>query len=257
MGGVPPEAFDFSFTAWAWVLAGTVAFVMGVSKTGIPGLGILAVTVFAMIMPAKDSVGAMLPMLLVGDVFAVAHYHRKADWKQLWRVLPPAAVGIVVGYFIMDAISGVLLKRAIGGIVVLLLAMELLRESRVYSDERVPHHWLFAWSLGTLAGLVTMMSNAAGPIIIVFLLAMRLDRFQFIGTIAWYFLILNLFKVPFSVHLKLISTHSLLFDLKLAPVILLGAWAGLYAPKWIPEKPFRYSVMALAAAAAVKLLTFG
>jgi len=257
MPGVPPEAFDFTLTAPQWLLAGTVAFVMGVSKTGIPGLGILAVTVFAMIMPAKDSVGAMLPMLLVGDVFAVSYYHRRADWKQLRRVLPPAAVGIVAGYFVMKIISDEVLKRVIGGIVVLLLAMQLLRDLEVYADERVPHHWLFAWSLGTLAGLVTMMSNAAGPIIIVFLLAMRLDRFQFIGTIAWYFLILNSFKVPFSMDLGLMTRASFLFDLKLAPVILLGAWAGLYAPRWIPEKPFRYTIMALAAAAAVKLLAFG
>jgi len=257
MGDLPPPAFDYVLTAPQWLLAGAVAFVLGVSKTGIPGLGILAVTVLAMIMPAKDSVGAMLPMLLVGDVFAVAYYHRRAEWKQLRRILPPAAIGIVVGFFVMDLISDAVLARALGGIVVALLAMDVLRDLNVYADERVPHHWLFAWSLGSLAGLVTMMSNAAGPIIIVFLLAIRLDRFRFIGTIAWYFLILNSFKVPFSVDLGLMTPGSLLFDLKLVPVILLGCWVGLYAPKWIPERPFRYTVMLLAAAAALKLLAFG
>jgi len=235
----------------------SAAFIIGVSKTGIPGIGILAVTVLAMSMPAKLSVGVMLPMLIVGDIFAVIYWHRKAQWKYLWRVAPPAAIGVVIGYFLMGAVGDALLRRLIGGIAIVLLTLQLLRERGFLTNERVPHHWLFAWMLGGLAGVVSMMCNAAGPIMIVFFLAMRLDRFQFIGTIAWYFMLLNLFKVPFFVSLGLISTRSLAFNLKLAPVIVLGAALGIFAPRWIPEKSFRYVIMTLAAAAGVKLLAFG
>jgi len=210
-----------------------------------------------MSMPAKLSVGVMLPMLIVGDVFAVIYWHRKAQWKHLWRVTPPALIGIIVGYFLMGAIGDALLRRLIGAIAIVLLSMQFLRDRGYFADERIPHHWLFAWSLGLSAGVVTMMCNAAGPIIIVFFLAMRLDRFQFIGTIAWYFMLLNLFKVPFFVGLGMITVDSLKFDLKLVPAILVGGVLGIFVPKWVPEKPFRYVIMVLAAAAAVKLLAFG
>lgn len=235
------------------------ALVIGVTKTGIPGIGILAVTLLATAMPenTKLSVGAMLPMLIVADVFAVIYYRRKAQWKYLWRILPPAAVGIVIGWGVMGWISDPALKRFIGGLVIALLTLQVLRDRGVLAGMSIPHHWAFAWSLGLLAGVVTFLSNAAGPIVIVFMLAMRMDRFQFIGTIAWYFMMLNWFKVPLFVHRQMITPDTLLFDLKLVPVILVGAAAGLLAPKWIPEKPFRYVIMTLAAAAAVRLLVSG
>jgi uncharacterized membrane protein YfcA len=242
---------------WQWLAAGVAALLIGLSKTGIPGIGILAVTLLATAMPAKTSVGVMLPLLIVGDVFAVAYYHGKAQWKYLRRVLAPAAVGLIVGYLAMGAVSDAALKRVIGAMAIGLLTMQFLRDRGVFADERIPHHWLFAWSLGTVAGIVTMMSNAAGPIMIVYFLAMGLDRFEFIGTLAWYFLLLNCAKTPFFVDLGMIGRDTILFDLKLTPLLLAGAAAGLLAPRRIPERPFRYVVMILAAAAAAKLLAFG
>ena len=239
-----------------WVAACAAAFIIGVSKTGIPGIGILAVTVLAMAFPAKLSVGVMLPMLIVGDVFAAIYYRRKPRWDILRRIIPPAAVGIVAGYFVMGAISGEALRPVIGGIALGLLTLQALSDVGVFTMERVPHHWAFAWVLATSAGVVTMLSNAAGPIMMVFFLAMQLDKYRFIGSIAWYFLLLNLFKVPFFIALDMISVKSLLFDATLAPVILIGAGLGLLAPKLIPERPFRWVIMILAASAAVKLLFF-
>ena len=241
----------------AWVGAGAAAFIIGLSKTGLPGIGILAVTVLAMSMPAKLSVGVMLPMLIVGDIFACIYYRRLPQWRYIWRVAPPAGVGIVIGFFLMGAIGEPLLRRLIGVIAIVLLTLQLLRDLGVFTNERIPHHWLFAWSLGLSAGIFTMMANAAGPIMIVFFLAMGLDRFRFIGTIAWYFMLLNLFKVPFFVGLGMIGGTSLFFDLKLVPVILIGACVGIFAPRLIPEKPFRWVILTLAAAAAIKLLAFG
>ena len=211
----------------------------------------------AMVMGAKESVGAMLPMLIVGDVFAVLYWHRKADWGIIRRILLPAATGIVAGWFVLGWISDPVLKRAIGGIVVGLITLQVLRDYGIFADERVPHHWSFAWVMGVMAGVVTMLANAAGPIIIIFLLAMKLDRFRFIGTIAWYFFILNAFKVPFFVNQGMISGNSLLFNLEIAPVVLAGCWAGIYAPRFIPEKPFRWLIIILAAVAGVKLLVWG
>ena len=240
------------------MVAGSAAFVIGLSKTGIPGLGILAVTLLAIAMgDAKVSVGAMLPLLLVGDVFAVIYWHRKAVWPIIWRILPPAAIGIVGGYFVLRHMSHGILAHVLGGIVVCLITLQLLRDFGWFADERIPHHWAFAWGMGGLAGFVTGISNAAGPIIIIFLLAMNLDRFRFIGTIAVYFLILNAFKVPFFAELSIVSGPSLMFNLKLAPVVVAGCVVGLFAPRFIPERPFRWTMMALAAAAGLWLLIFG
>ncbi|HUV38269.1 MAG TPA: sulfite exporter TauE/SafE family protein [Planctomycetota bacterium] len=250
-------------TSIQWTAACIAALIIGVSKTGIPGIGILAVTVLAMAFPAKLSVGVMLPMLIVGDVFAAIYYRRKPQWRIIWRVTPPAVIGIVIGYFIMKAIgppgpeSDALLKRIIGGIALGLLTLQALSDFGVFTMERVPHHWAFAWSLALLAGVVTMLSNAAGPIILIFFLAMKLDKLRFIGSIAWYFLLLNLFKVPFFVALDMISVDSLTFDAMVAPIILIGAGLGLFAPRLIPERPFRWVIMVLASAAAVKLLASG
>jgi hypothetical protein len=230
-------------------------------------------------MGAKESVGAMLPMLLLGDVFAVIYWHRKAQWKILRQIIPPAAAGIVLGWLVLrgirlpipvlfggsagihwlivPGISDPVLKRTLGGIVVGLVTLQVMRDYGALADRRVPHHWAFAWIMGGLAGVVTMLTNAAGPIVIIFLLAMDLDRFQFIGTIAWYFLLLNAFKVPFFVREEMINGASLLFNLKLAPVVLAGGVVGLFAPKYIPEKPFRWTIIVLAAAAGLKLLILG
>jgi uncharacterized protein len=215
------------------------------------------VVLLAMTMPARDSVGAILPLLLVADVFAVAYWHRKAEWPILKRILLPAALGIVAGRFLLGRMDNAALAHTIGGVVLGLVVLQTLRDFGYLADDRVPHHWAFAWSLGGLAGIVTMVANAAGPIIIIFVLAMNLDRFRFIGTLAMYFLILNAFKVPFSVDLNLISMPSLWFNLKLAPLVLAGCAVGLVAPKYIPEKPFRWTIVILAAAAGLKLLILG
>ncbi len=206
---------------------------------------------------AKASVGAMLPLLLVGDVFAVIYWHRKAEWPIIWRILPPAALGIVAGWLVLGRMDHVVLAHVLGGIVACLITLQLLRDYGWFSDQRIPHHWGFAWGMGALAGFVTGISNAAGPIVIIFLLAMDLDRFRFIGTIAVYFLILNAFKVPFFLEQSIITGPSLMFNLKLAPVVLAGCLVGLFAPKYIPEKPFRWTIIVLAAGAGLKLLIWG
>ncbi len=255
---IPPSTFTFDLTASGWALAAGAAFLIGLSKTGLPGIGILAVTMLAIGMgDAKVSVGAMLPLLIVGDVFAVVYWHRKAVWSIVWRIVPPAALGIIGGWLALSYMNPSLVAHVLGGIVLVLITLQLLRDCGYFSDQRIPHHWAFAWGMGGLAGFVTGISNAAGPIIIIFLLAMNLDRFRFIGTIAVYFLILNTFKVPFFAQQSIITGPSLMFNLKLAPVVLVGCVLGLFAPRFIPEKPFRWTVILLAVAAGVWLLVKG
>jgi hypothetical protein len=235
------------------LLIGLCALLTGLAKTGLPGLGVLVVPLMAMAVPPRESTGMLLPMLLVGDVFAVTYYHRHAVWSHLWRLLPWAFVGIVIGWLALGRVNDTQLRLFVGVVVLALLALTWVRD-RTAALEHLPHALWFGAVLGLLAGITTMMANAAGPIMVAYLLAMRLPKNEFIGTGAWFFLIVNAVKVPFSIHLHLIRLDSLWINLFCVPLILLGCWLGLKLLRRIPEKLFARLVQALAAIAAVKLL---
>lgn len=225
---------------------------VGVSKAGIPGLGTLFVPLFALVLPARESTGALLPLLIVGDVFAVAFYRRHASWHHLVRLLPWAAGGIVLGFLALGRLNDRLLRPILGGIVIVMLALNVWR-SLFRKDAPVPAWpWLSAVT-GLLAGATTMVANAAGPVMLIYLLAMRLPKNEFLGTSAWFFFLVNLTKIPFSAGLGLISPSSLVLDGILAPAVVAGAFLGVWAAKRIPARAFEISVQVLTLAAAVLL----
>jgi uncharacterized membrane protein YfcA len=237
-----------------WAVAIVSAIIIGMSKTGLPGVGILCVPLMATILPAKASTGIVLPMLIFADIFAVVYYHRHAVWPHLVRLMPWALAGIIIGYFIMHHITDFQLKPIIGAIVLAMLALNYLRNKFNSDGLYIPTQWYFAAAMGLAAGITTMLANAAGPIMIIYLLAMRLPKNEFIGTGAWYFLILNWVKVPFSMSLGLITAASLKFNLILFPFVGLGAVAGIFLLQWIPQKLFNIAVQVLAVLAALNML---
>ena len=281
-------------TPVGWVLLAAGALLVGISKTGLPGSGIMAVVIFAAAAEhvggasSLDSTGWLLPLLIMGDVFAVGWYRRHAVWRHLVRLMPVAVVGIVLGHFLMEYLNKakVLPKEAysviIGGIVLLMVVLGVraeIRSARKFRavlpapddadssaaidavaaviEPQPTASWAFVVTMGLLAGVTTMMANAAGPIMILYLTAMRLPKHQFIGTGAWYFLLLNCIKVPFQMNLGNITTASLLSNLVLLPVIVGGALLGLVLFRIVSEKLFKVLVQVLAAAAAVQLLVKG
>ena len=242
---------------WGWGVAGLCAILIGLSKTGLPGVGILVVPLMASIIPAKASTGVILPMLIFADFFAVVYYRRHAVWPYVARLLPWALLGILIGWHCMDKITDRQLKPIMGGIVLMMLTLHLLHQRMAKQSTSIPDQWYFAAFLGLLAGVTTMMANAAGPIMIIYLLAMRLDKHEFIGTGAWYFLILNCIKVPFSWQLGLISSNSLGFNLLLFPLIAIGALSGIVFLKKIPQKIFTLLLQILTVIAALNMLIRG
>ena len=236
---------------FGWVVVASCAVMVGISKTGLPGMGILFVPLMAMVIPAKQSTGMVLGILILADVFAVSYYHRSAMWRHIIRLIPATLVGIVAGYFVMKVISDSQLKPIIGVIVVVMLAVNWWRNRR---GEDVPTEWWFAEVMGFFAGLTTMMANAAGPVMIVYLLAMRLPKVEFVGTSAWFFFIVNWLKVPFSVHLGLINVESIKLGFIMLPFIIIGAVLGIVALEKMPQKVFEITIQLLALVAAIKLL---
>ncbi|MBN1972729.1 MAG: sulfite exporter TauE/SafE family protein [Sedimentisphaerales bacterium] len=238
-----------------WVTIALCAAMMGVSKTGIPGLGILAVPLMAVVFEdTKESTGLLLSILILGDIFAIIYHRQNARWHHIYRLLPAAVCGIIAGYFGLKIVNDEQLKPIIGVIVLLMLGLNYWRMYRTDENSTIPTpSWLAFW-LGFLAGVTTMMANAAGPIMIIYLVAMRLPKMEFVGTAAWFFFIINWIKVPFSVNLGLITFESVKIDFMMLPFIFLGAILGYFFLKRIPQKAFTTATQLLAAAAAVKLL---
>jgi uncharacterized membrane protein YfcA len=227
---------------------------VGITKTGIPGLGILVVPLMALVLPTRKSTGILLGILILADIFAIVYHRRNARWGHVLGLLPAAFAGIVAGYFGLKVVNDQQLKPIIGGIVLVMLGINHWRTRTKGKDAPIPEQWWFAAGLGFMAGVTTMMANAAGPIMIIYLLAMRLPKIEFVGTGAWFFFVVNWLKVPFSANLELMTVESVKLDLMMLPFIAVGAMAGIFFLKRIPQKAFTAIVQILAAAAAIKLL---
>jgi uncharacterized protein len=240
---------------WQWLCLATAAFCSGLAKTGIAGLGILPVALFANVLPARESTGALLPLLLCGDVFGVTFYRKHASWPHLWRLFPWVIAGVVAGYCTLGRVNNAQIQRMIG---VILLAMVILHWWRGRQQGDLASHlplslWLAAL-MGILAGFTTMVANAAGPVMVLYLLAIGLPKLVFIGTSAWFFLLVNVFKVPFSVKLGLITPASLLMDAILVLPLVPGAWLGPRLLQHINQRAFERMALILTLAGVVRLL---
>lgn len=229
------------------------ALIAGFSKTGIPTTGILGVTIMASFFAAKSSVGMLLPMLIVADIVAVIYYRRQVIWKHLISLVPWVLIGILSGYVLMRIISDTQLKLVIGLIVFCLVIIHFVRERRG-NLENPPAHWGFSAFMGMMAGFATMVGNAAGGVMAIYLLSRRLPKEQFIGTGAWFFLSVNLFKVPFNVALGTITWESLLYNLMMVPVILLGTWIGIKIVPKLSQSQFQYIVLILSLIGSLQLI---
>lgn len=243
---------------WQWAFGIAAALLVGMSKTGIPGLGILVVTLLAGAFDGWNSAGIMLPMLIFADVFAVLWYRQHAQWNKLVGLIPWVLLGLLFGgaalqYFGKDNQHKLWMNPLIGGVVLLMLLLHLLQ--RWLGPHLSPRSKFGIVSTGVAAGFTTTISNAAGPIMNIYMSAQQLPKEQFMGTIAWYFFLINLTKVPiYAFQNQLITRHSLLIDLCLTPGILAGVFVGKWLLPRVSQKAFDASVLFLAALGALQLL---
>lgn len=223
------------------------------AKTGIAGIGMLIVPILATIFGGRSSAGILLPMLSMADIFAVAYYHRHAEWKYVIKLLPSTVVGVLVGLFVGNIINDEQFKHLMAILIIVGLGIMVWRE-RKKDIAAIPHNWIFSSMAGLLGGFSTMIGNAAGPVMSIYFLSMMLPKNSFIGTGAWFFLIINLFKIPFHITVwKTIDINTFTLDLAMLPAITLGAFLGVKLVKYIPEKPYRIFIIVTTALAAIKL----
>ena len=220
------------------------AFIIGLAKAGLRGIDMLNVTLMALVFGGKLSTGIVLPLLCAGDIAAVIYYNRHAQWNHFWKLLPWMALGILIGVFWGKDMNEIIFRKIMAVIILITVISMLVMEMR--RSTKVPSHPLFAASTGIVAGITTMLGNLAGAFSNLYFLAMRVSKNNFIGTAAWLFLVINLFKLPFQViYWKNINTSTLKTDLFLLPAVAIGFILGVLIVKRIHEEQYRKVVIVL------------
>jgi uncharacterized protein len=235
-----------------WIIAILSGFLTGVSKTGVPGVGMFVVALMASIFPARMSVGATLPMLISADVLATFMYRRHAQWLVLLRLLPWTAAGIALALWTLARVSDAALATLLGWLILGLVGIEVVR--RRTGLGRIPHHPLVAAAAGTLTGFATTVGNVAGPVMNIYLIGKGYDKTAFMGTIAWFFFLVNLAKVPLFAGQGMITAETLRFDLAVLPAVIAGCVTGRIVMRHIPDRIFVGLILILSVVAAARLL---
>lgn len=237
----------------AWIALAVGAVMIGLSKAALPGAGTIAVVLFAAALPAKQSTGTILLLLIVGDALALLLYRRHANVRALLRLIPTVIAGILAGTLFLAFSSDEGVRRTIGILLLIVIGVTLWRRRARADADAVPGA-AAAGFYGVMGGFTTMVANAAGPVMSMYFLASRLPVQVFLGTAAWFFAAVNVAKVPFSLSLGLITVPGLLIDLILVPAVVLGALVGRRIAAVISQRLFEHLVIALTILGAVYLL---
>lgn len=236
-----------------WALILFTALLVGFAKTAIGGVTMLAIPLLATVFGGKESTGILLPMLMTGDLIAIWSYRKNVVWKNVLTPMPWAALGILLGAFVGNFINDKTFLYLIGGLVLLCLALLLYREWKG-KDFTVPSTPWFFISFGILSGFASMIGNAAGPIFSIYLLALGMQKNNYISTNAWFFFMVNMMKLPFQIFLwHNIKLPSLILTAAMVPLIAIGAVIGLKVLKKLNEKVFRRIILAMTLIAAIRI----
>jgi len=239
---------------YAAALAG--AFCLGFSKTGFPGLALVNVLLQAELFGAKQSVGIILPLLICADIIVFPMFRRFATWKQIVPLLIPISFGLVLGWACLGRIDNSVARPVIGGIILAMVGLQLLRVYRQAFLTGLPDSAAFRWGSGLVIGVSTMMANAAGPAYSIYALVHKMPKNEFLGIGARCFLLVNIVKIPFMTNLDIINPTSLKIDACLVPGVIAGILIGRLVIAKIPQKLFEILLYLFSIVAGCRLLFF-
>ncbi|GAA4972798.1 sulfite exporter TauE/SafE family protein [Algibacter aquimarinus] len=244
---------SYSLTVIQWIAVGIAVFFLGLSKSGIKGIGIIIVVILAFVFGEKASTGILLPMLICADIFAVIYYNRHAQWHIIKKLIPWMIVGVLVGVWIGNDVSEMLFKRLMA--IIIIGSVLIMFYTEIRKSNKVPTNKWFAGTTGFLAGFTTMIGNLAGPISNIYFLAMRFPKNEFIGTAAWLFFIINVFKLPFHFLVwKTVSVETLVLNSVLIPPVVIGFFVGVTIVKLISNLNYRRFILIVTAIGGIVLL---
>lgn len=241
-------------TVYDWILLFVCALLIGMSKTGIQGINVLTIPLMAVAFGAKSSTGLILPMLCFSDLIAVIYYRRTAEWKYIFKLLPSAIAGFFIALAVDKIVPADEFRLLMAFCIFLGLGVMLWTEKKGKNNKFFTSWW-YAPVFGLMGGFTTMIGNAAGPIMAVYLLSMRLPKYSFVGTSAWFFMVVNYLKLPLQIFVwDNISITSVTLNAIAIPFMILGAVAGIYLVKKIPEKNYRTLIIVITVLSTVMLL---
>ena len=229
------------------------ALLIGISKAGVKGTGNFVVALMALAFGSKVSTGIVLPLLIFGDVMAVAYYKSNINWNHLKKFLPPMIIGVVMGAYFGKDLQDVFFSKAMAILILSSVIMMMFQDKfNVYKiDEKKSFTLFFGWA----SGFSTMIGNLAGAFANIYFLAHKMPKLDLIATAAWLFLIINIFKLPFHIFFwHTIDGCTLTQDLKFLPLVIIGFWLGLKVVKVFSESFFRQLILVLTAISAMVML---
>lgn len=235
-------------------LALLAAFCIGLSKAGFSGISMVAVVLLADIYGSKASVGLTLPLLIAADLIVYPAFMKHGSWRPVWKLLGPALLGIALGWWLLGMISETTARRVIGGCVLAMVGLQAFRRWRPVGFDRLAESRGFGLGAGVLGGFATMLANAAGPVIQLYLMARKVPKMELIGIGARFFLLINLIKVPLNAKLALITQESLLDNLKLLPAVAVGIFGGKWLLRHVPQAAFEWLVVIFATLAGLRMM---
>lgn len=243
----------YHLTVFSFLIAFLAAILLGIGKAGIKGLGVLIVLLMALVFGGKPSTGVLIPLMVVADIFAVIYYHRHTQWLYLKKLLPTMFLGVLIGVWIGKDISEELFKQVMAIFILGAVGIMIWMEKKKAAD--IPSHWAFSSGTGLLAGISSMIGNLAGSFSDIYFLAMRLPKNEFIGTAAWLFFIINVFKLPFHIFVwKTVNLETLGLNLLMVPGIIIGFYIGVTVLKRINNQLYRKLIFAATAIGALLIL---
>ncbi len=236
-----------------WVLIGC-SILIGFCKTGIAVVGTAVVPIMALAFGARPSTGLLLPLLCIADLGAIIYYRRSCSWHHLFRLLAWAIVGLFVGIAIDHFVPLSMFRYLLAFSIMISVVVLLLNEIKKRKDDTPQKKWVLAM-YGIMGGFATMIANAAGPIMSVYLLSIKMPKMLFVGTSAWFFMLLNYTKLPLQIWVwDNIHYDALLAGIVMIPFIALGSWLGISLIKQLPEKLYRHLVIWITLASAIIML---
>ena len=225
------------------IVIAILGFMIGLAKGGFGGLGALLTPILALVLPVASAVGMLLPMLLVGDVFAVSMYWKEWDFDLVKRMLPAGIVGALAGTFLLSSVSTNGLRIILGVFVLASVAYKFASD-RIQALRYEPKPW-HAPTAGFLSGVASGMFNSGGPPFNSYLLLQKLQARPFIATTAIYFALLNLIKVPGFLYTGILNV-PLLFSLWwVFPFIPVGIWVARMTLTRVSPSAFEWIIIML------------
>ncbi|MDV7188294.1 sulfite exporter TauE/SafE family protein [Lutibacter sp. TH_r2] len=244
---------NYSLTVSGFFIAFIATILLGMGKAGIKGIGVVIVLLMAFVFGGKQSTGVLLPLMIIADIFAVIYYHRHTQWFYLKKLLPSMFTGVLIGVWIGNFISETLFKQIMAIFILITVIAMIYMEKKKAND--IPSHWTFSSGMGLVSGFTSMVGNLAGSFTNIYFLAMRLPKNEFIGTAAWMFFIINMFKLPFHIfYWKTVNLHSIKTDLVLIPAIIIGFVLGIIVLKHVNNNLYRKFIFGVTIIGAILIL---